>query len=293
MDALLEKIESEQPTVLPARSSATDVLSELRKMNKNNIDFYHALLEEIKDLKTDRAADQTRLTKLETDALNHKSEVDEKLKGHEQRFVSQDALINSLQRENTEQGAKIKLLENDMTEQKEKTLELECRSRKRNLIFGKVTEERGINSKESYEQVHAKVINILENKLGIIGARNMLFRNIHRLGRREEHHTRPRNVIVAFLCQTDVDKVLQAAREVKSPDVSIRTDLPRELNEMRNALLGIKKEYRDRDQNPVRCKLAYIKFRPVLFRPVPGGDDQEVIIERGQDGKFHEINHVH
>ena len=174
----------------------------------------------------------------------------------------------------------------------EKTLELECRSRKRNLIIGNLEEERGVNSRESYNQVVAKVVNLFENKLGILGAKKMLFRNVHRLGRREAHFTRPRSVIVAFLQQEDVELVLNAAREMRDPDISIRTDLPKEYNELRNGLLTIRADYKNRETNPIRCKLSYIKFKPVLFKPVPGGDDVIVQVEKDAEGKYREIINV-
>ena len=96
-------------------------------------------------------------------------------------------------------------------------------------------------------------------------------------------------MIVAFIQQPDVDRVLLAAREMKDPTVSIRTDLPAEYNEIRNALLKIRGEYKSLPINPVRCRLAYKKFKPVLYKPVPGGDDVEVKIERGEDGDYHEV----
>ena len=130
---------------------------------------------------------------------------------------------------------------------------------------------------------------MFSDKLGIMGAGGMLFRNIHRLGQRNPAHRKPRNVIVAFIQQPDVDRVLQAAREMKDPEVSLRTDLPGEYNEMRNAFLKIRADYRDLATNPIRCKLAYKKFKPVLYKPVQGGDDVEVKIEKGADGKYHEV----
>lgn len=277
MEAVFNKIQGDLSTETePTRANATDVLIELRKMNKNNVEFYGALMVEFKLLKTSREADHAKIVKLETDALQHKTAVDEQLSGFETRLVALETDQAVLKKEN-------QCL-------KEKTLELECRSRKRNLIF-KVDEVRGANNSESYEQLYDKIMYIMEHKLGIIGARNMLFRNIHRLGKYDPR--RPRNVIVAFLHQPDVDKVLLAAKDIQSPDVSIRTDLPREYNEMRNALLKIRREYRDRDVDPIRCKLTYIKFCPVLFKPVPGGDDVQVKLERGADGKFREVGDLY
>ena len=87
-----------------------------------------------------------------------------------------------------------------------------------------------------------------------------------------------------------MDKVLQAARDVKDPTVNIRTDLPSQLNELRNALLKIRGEYRDRPVNPLKCKLAYKKSRPVLYKPVQGGPDVEVkVVKNGENGDYVEL----
>ena len=94
---------------------------------------------------------------------------------------------------------------------------------------------------------------------------------------------------MAFIQQPDVDKVLLAAREMSDPTVSIRTDLPAEYNEMRNAFLKIRSDYKSLPTNPVKCRLAYKKFKPVLYKPVPGEEDVEVKIEKGVDGKYHEV----
>lgn len=282
MEAALKKLKSSTDTELPAaKCTNKEVLTELREMNAKNVEFYDALIKEINLLKSDGRTDNTQLEKLE-DSLNvHKTETEGKVAGFETR-------LNALSDENVVLREDISSLKTENEVLKEKTLELECRSRKRNLIIGNIAEKPGLNSKETYDEISAKVVKLFSDKLGIMGANMMLFRNIHRLGQRSPQHTKPRNVIVAFLIQPDVDKVLQAARDIKDPTVSIRTDLPAEYNEIRNALLKIRADYR-RLPTQVKCKLAYKKFKPVLYKEVPGQPDVIVKIEKGLDNKYIEI----
>ena len=272
MDKVLSHIKAR--AMPESATKVSTILNELREMNANNVSFYEALLLEINELKTLGQTNASQLSRLEESLESHKTATDEKLAEFEARLNTVDSDNVTLKKDNG-------IL-------KEKVLELECRSRKRNLIIGNLAEKPGVNSRESYDEVHAKVVNLFSEKLGILGADKMLFRNIHRLGTRSALHTRPRNVIVAFLLQPDVDKVLQACRDMKDPSISIRTDLPGEYNEIRNALLKIRGQYRDLP-TPVKCKLAYKKFRPVLYKSIPGGDDVEVQIVKGPDGKYHEL----
>ena len=296
MDAVLQRIKSRVPTNVTTRSTAGDVLTELRTMNNNNIEFFEALALELNEIKKTSGLDQARIKQLEDDMNVHKGEVETKLQNFQTQLNQIQADLNAVKQENIDLRSDNvtllrdnKVLLEDTRVLKEKTLELECRSRKRNLIISKIPEERGLNSRETYDQVVTKVVQLFRDKLGINDAGNMLFRNVHRLGKKMEHFTRPRNIIVAFLKQEDVERVLQAAREMRDTSVSIRTDLPKDYNEIRNALLTIRAQYRDREVNPIKCKLSYIKFKPVLFKPVQGQDDVEVQIEKDADGKYHEI----
>ena len=137
-DAVLRKIKSSHPTdPTPAKATAKDVLAEVREMNKNNIEFYEALLGEISKLKTD--CDVERVVMLENSLEEHKSETDDKFSGYENRLIVLETENNNLKKENERLS--------------EKSLELECRSRKLNLIIGNIAEKPGVNSKETYDEI--------------------------------------------------------------------------------------------------------------------------------------------
>ena len=54
MDAVLQRIKSRVPTNVTTRSTAGDVLTELRTMNNNNIEFFEALALELNEIKKNK-----------------------------------------------------------------------------------------------------------------------------------------------------------------------------------------------------------------------------------------------
>ena len=167
MDAVLKKLREAQPTKVPTRANcnAIDVLHEVREMNKNNLEFYEALFGEISKLREDCANfDIERINTLANDLEQHKTESNEKSTDLENRIVILEEVNESLKKENERLA--------------EKTLEFECRSRKLNLIIGNINEKPGLNSKETYDEIHAKVTGMFRDKLGINEAERLLFRNI-------------------------------------------------------------------------------------------------------------------
>ena len=262
-------------STVSATTKACHVLTELRNMNNNYVEFFKSLMGGIEQLQKDGAATQKTVEEIKKTVNDKHGEFDKKIAAMEER---------------------LKVLEERDQERGEKLLEMECRQRKRNLIIPNLPEkprqtrnQNRQNNEETYAEIHLKVVKFLEEKLGILNAKDMLFRNIHRLGPRNPAHTRPRNVIVAFIQQPDVDAVLQAARELANPNVTVRTDLPKQYNDLRNGLLAIRKNYRERpDGQRVQCKLVYIKFKPTLFKRI-GDDDVKVEVELGPDNKYREV----
>ena len=258
-----------------ATTKACHVLTELRNMNNNYVEFFKSLMGGIEKLQSDGAATQKTVEQIQKTVNEKHGELDLKIASFE---------------------ARLKILEQRDQERGEKLLEMECRQRKRNLIIPNLPEkprqtrnQNRQNNEETYAEIHGKVVKFLEDKLGILHAKDMLFRNIHRIGQRNPAHTRPRNVIVAFIQQPDVDAVLQAARELRNPNVTVRTDLPKVYNDLRNGLLAIRKNYRERPEGQkVHCKLVYIKFKPTLFKRI-GEEDVLVEVELGADNKYHEV----
>ena len=271
MDQWEEKLVKSDVSNISNKPAARDILVELRNMNNNYVEFFTFMMGEFKKLTNGETEREQKLEDLKT-------KMEEKHETYDTQFASMEN--------------RLKVLEENDRVREEKLVELECRSRKLNLIFPKLEEKplgrlrNQRQDEESYDEVHGKVVRFLTEKMGILNAHQMLFRNIHRLGKRNPTHKSPRNVIAAFVHQPDVDYILQRAREMKDNSIHIRTDLPKKYNDIRNALLKIRSEYRNRP-TPIKCKLTYIKFKPTLFKLI-GGTDVQVELETGPDGEYRE-----
>ena len=280
MDEWRQKFTPSDVSNISGTVKPKDILLELRTMNNNYIEFFAFMMGEIAKLKTDANATNEKIDDLQTS-------MEAKHEEYDLRFSHIET--------------QLKVLEAKDVEKEEKLIELECRSRKLNLIIPGLEEkhlnratrqgDRQNRQEETYSEIYEKVMGFLVNKVGILTARSMMFRNIHRLGKRSENQTRPRNVIVAFIHQPDVDTILTAVRELKSKEISIRTDLPKQYNDIRNALLFIRKKYRELPTGSVKCKLSYIKFKPTLFKLI-NGSEVKVEIAKDDDGKYHEVLNI-
>ena len=276
MEELLKQLVPSDISTISNNPKPKEILLEIRTMNNNYVNFFKLMMGEFERLRT---ADKEVITEL-------KNEVEKKHKEYDEKFTKLEEQVEELKKKDEEK--------------EEKLLEMESRQRKLNLIISKIPEKpyqretRGnprVND-ETYSEIHEKVVKYFEEKLGILGARAMIFRNIHRLGKRDPKAKKARLVIVAFVCQPDVDTVLQAAREANDRDIQIRTDLPKKYNDIRNALLKIRADYRDLPgEQSIKCKLTYIKFKPTLFKLV-NNREVKVEIELGEDGKYKEVMYV-
>ena len=273
MDQWEQKLVKSDVDNISNKPAAKDILVELRNMNNNYVEFFTFMMGEFKKLTNGETEREQKLEDLKT-------QMEEKHSTYDERFTSMEN--------------RLKVLEANDKEREEKLLELECRSRKLNLIFpnleekplGRLRNRNPRQDEESFDEVHGKVVKFLTEKMGILNAHQMLFRNIHRLGKRNPTATNPRNVIAAFIHQPDVDYILQKARELKDNSIQIRTDLPKQYNDIRNSLLKIRGKYRDQ-ATPIKCKLTYIKFKPTLFKLI-GNTDVKVELETGPDGEYRE-----
>lgn len=126
-----------------------------------------------------------------------------------------------------------------------KSLDLESRSRRNNLIIGGISEGVG-------EDCFLTVSDFLRDKLQVTPCPPMP--RAHRLGRFTRGKTRP--IIVYFLDTRDTEFVLSRANRLKGSSISINRDFPKEIAAARKSLWP---EYKQlRDANPKgKVKLVY------------------------------------
>jgi len=112
-----------------------------------------------------------------------------------------------------------------------RSIDIEARSRRNNLLFKGFPEDRN-------ENCAATISDFIKNRLMI--ADEMSIQRVHRLG--QFNHDRDRFIIVAFTNYTDTESILAQAYKLKGSTLAISRDYPAEIVEARKALW---QEYRD------------------------------------------------
>ena len=126
-------------------------------------------------------------------------------------------------------------IDDRLTRLEMRTVDIEARSRRNNLIFYNLLER----VDESEEQCENLLIDFLENRLGLNDARNIAFQRTHRLGRAPRRGTvgdRPRPVITCFRDYKIKQLVLKRANRLAGTNLSIQEDFPPEIRKARTDL---------------------------------------------------------
>lgn len=126
---------------------------------------------------------------------------------------------------------KVDSFEARMTLLEYKSLDIEARSRRHNLLFSGFTESRNENCKTLISLLARETLQI---------DKDIVIDRAHRLGRFKQGQKR--SVIVAFRDYSDVELVLSKANKLKGSEYSINRDFPKEIANARRSLWG---EYKD------------------------------------------------
>ena len=165
----------------------------------------------------------------------------------------------------------IKKVKTDLTvvidEEKEKIVMQEGHSRRRNIIINGKEQTEGENTQEV-------VKNFLINDMHFSAEEvaEFLFRDVHRLPKAKKrdgtvHEEAKKPIIVAFLKQKDRNSVMRKAYKLKDSDYSIKTDLPKALNEVRGLMLKERKRLKAIDPEG-RYRVGEKGYKPVLQKCV-------------------------
>lgn len=187
------------------------------------------------------------------------------------KCVAIHSKVEALETKVNDQSARISQLEY-------RSLDLEARSRRNNIIFGGIPEESGENCADV-------IAEFLKEHLNIDPCPTIP--RIHRLGRFQRNKTRP--IIANFIDTRDADNVVSNAKLLKGKKFSINRDFPKEISNARKALWPEFKETRSRYPNS-RVSLAYpakiVKDGTVIVDKFPHwnlmlhGDRQSIDVER-------------
>ena len=168
--------------------------------------------------------------------------------------------------------------------EKDKLLE-NAHSRRRHLIVNGVGMKRYARGEtEPTEQIFRELM-VNQLKLDPNYVKEMLFRDVHRLPKSKDYDGPP-PIIAAFICQQHRNDVLSNAKNLAGTDISLKSDLPRQLNVLRGLML--KTKYRLKNQDP-NCKVRLVErtYLPVLQKLNVNTDKWDIIMEFKKNVPLH------
>ena len=143
-----------------------------------------------------------------------------------------------------------------------KMLQQEGHSRRLNIIIQGRDEVAG----EDTEEVARNFLSH-DLKMDAEEVSQFLIRDVHRLPKGKNRdgtvNNKPRPIIMAFLCQKDRNAVMRNAFNLKGSDLSLKSDLPKHLNDLRSDMLKERIRLKGLNQG-VKYRVAERSYRPVL-----------------------------
>ena len=160
-----------------------------------------------------------------------------------------DSQIRSNHSEVKSVKAQTSLHEKALTYLSYKSLDLEARSRRKNLIF------RGLSESKD-EDCYDIIYQFLYDQLQLEDA-NIVMDRAHRVGRRNRRNFLKRPIIVAFRDYFDVDRILSRVYLLKGTRHGVDRDYPKEINNARRLMWNRYKEIKARKRKNDTVSLQY------------------------------------
>ena len=211
-------------------SEETDAIVEL------TVSEFQRIINRIAKIEEEAKQREARIAKLEKELILAKEEA-EKVKHTSQQLENS---LQFTQKEQEEVLERINECEREQAAHDNDIIKQEIYSRRWNIIFYKIPEQREENCTALVKQV---IVN--ELKMTPSEVESFMFCGVHRLGKRSRG--RPRPIISRFTCRSDRDKVWNLRRNLKGSHVNIGEDLPKRVQELRKNVLvpAMKKARRD------------------------------------------------
>ena len=174
-------------------------------------------------------------------AVNKLSEVSQKTDSVETELnrIKENVLPEITRSINTKCNlVKAQLLERIEELEKDKLLDEAHRRRLNLIVNGLPVQHVPRGQQEPTEQL---VKEMMKNKLKLESdyVNNIMFRDCHRLPK-SRNHDGPPPVIMAFVLQAQRNRVLANAKNLKGTNLSLKSDLPKQLNTLRGTMLNQK-----------------------------------------------------
>ena len=252
----------------PAKSDRFDEISALiRQSNENNNTKFTQIFTQLKEIQDSQKA----------------------------QLEAQTAKIANLEKENEQlrsdlnaTNARLNKCEELLEKSQARITENESHGRRLNLVLGNVPESNNENIRQTINRVFIDNLKIPQDQ-----AEGFMLRDAHRLGKSKQENppipgvSKPRNIIMAFICQEDRNFVYSQARNLKGSNISLRVDLVKEYAMIRDNLLIHRSEIR-KFNNKLYVQLTYRSYnKPVLLVKVNNN-----IVEYRTDMKFEDLQEV-
>ena len=171
------------------------------------------------------------------------------IEGLQKKLATQELAINELNKS-------VISLTKQANEEKQRAIKLESHSRRNNLNFFNLPEQKN-ESAEKSEKILRKFME--ENlKISKEDASEIYLERVHRVGKpANSSDEKPRPLIAKFSFYKDKEFVLSRAKYLKGTDFAVACDFPKEIVDKRKALVPILKDAKKRGQD---AKLIFDKL---------------------------------
>ena len=144
---------------------------------------------------------------------------------------------------------------------KDKTVDLEDRSRRSNLVFFNFPERDNEQPGDCERLVH----NVL-NELNILQDEEVWIDRAHRLGRKKPDSSKPRPVIVKFSYFKHKEEIIKNASRFRNSPINVSEDFSKETLDIRKKLISYGKNAKSSYDDPVKSLIHYkLNYRRLLI----------------------------
>ena len=189
---------------------------------------YHVLLDHIKELLDRDAANQIKLTNMQSQL----DQASEEIASLRTEVKSLRKSLEFTQNEQDEIKERVNTCEDDQVRQENELVRQNIYSRLWNLIFYGIKEKKDENCADLVKHAMASALKINQDKI-----RSTMYCGVHRLGKWKPNSTKPRPVIARFTCRADRDFVWLQRYNLKSTNLSLAEDLPSVVRDVRKNIL--------------------------------------------------------
>ena len=139
-----------------------------------------------------------------------------------------------------------------MQDIKNKTVDLEDRSRRSNLVFFNFPEARNGETENCEQMIHE-----LLKKVDILQDEDVWIDRAHRLGRKQPESNKMRPIIVKFSYYKHKEFIIQNASKFRNSPINVSEDFSKETLQIHKQLIGFGKHAKSSYDDPVKSLVHY------------------------------------